>query len=90
MAEVNAVAAEEVSDAVAGEMLRALEQHVLREVGYSAFVVLLDDGTRLDQQVEERHLLRFVVAAHVVGQSVGQHSLAHRRIFRNHLFVNLV
>ena len=87
MTELQAVAAEEV-DHTAGEMLRALEQHVFHEVGNAPLVVLLHDGASLHQQIEERLLRGLVVSANVVGQSVAQHALAHRRVFRNHLFVD--
>lgn len=87
MTKLQAVAAEEV-DHTTREMLRALEQHVLHEVGDAPLVVLLHDGACLHQQIEERLFRGLVVSANVVGQSVAQHALAHRRVFRNHLFIN--
>ena len=76
-AELHAERACEVDDAVAGEVLRAVEGHVLEEVGQSALVFLLLNGAHALCDVEVSHVLRVLVVADVVRQSVVKFADAH-------------
>ena len=59
------------------EMLRAVEGHVLQEMGQTALVLVLLNGAHTLSNVEIGHMLRPLVVPDVVGQSVWQLAYAH-------------
>ena len=64
-------------------MLGPVEAHVLQEMGEAALVLVFKDGTDLLGDVEMRLVLRLLVVADVIGQSVLQMADADIRIDRN-------
>ena len=68
-----------------GEILRAVERHVLQEVGQSALARLLQNASHALSDVELGHVGRLVVVADVVGKSVGQPSFADALVLRQWL-----
>ena len=67
---------------VALEVVRAVEGHVLQEVGQSALVVVLVDGAHFLGDVEVDHMFGIVVFADVISQSVVQFADANLRVNR--------
>ncbi len=57
---------------LAGQVLRAVEGHVLQEVGQTLLVVLLLNGADIIQNPEVGHVLRLLVVADVVGHAILQ------------------
>ena len=82
-AELHTDGLEVLDHAVAGEMLGPVEAHVLQEMGEAALVLVFKDGTDLLGDVEMRLVLRLLVVADVIGQSVLQMADADIRIDRN-------
>ena len=77
LAELNADAFAEAHDAVAGEVLRAVEAHVFEEVGETALRLFFLHRTYLLRDVETGAVLRQFVVTDVIRQSVGQFAVAH-------------
>ena len=71
-AELHAVVLHIIKECLAGEVGSAVEGHVLQEVGQTALVFLLKDGTHFLRDVEIGALGGFLVVTDVVGQSVFQ------------------
>ena len=67
-------------DAVSGEMLSAVEAHMFQEVGQSALVFFLLYGAHFLCDVEVHAVFGAGVVADVVGQSVGQLTVAYGRV----------
>ena len=68
-----------------GQVLRAVEGHVLQEVGQTLLVYLLLNGTYVVQDVEVGLVLRLLVVADVVRHAVLQRALTYGCILRNRL-----
>ena len=69
--------------AIAREMLRAVEAHVLQEMGQTALVLVFQDGAHFLGDVEIGLPLRLLIVPDVVGQSVVKLADAHLRIDRD-------
>ena len=69
-----------VEHGLAGQVLRAVEAHVLEKVGQSVLVRSLLDGAYVRGEVEFRTLCRLVIVSDVVCQTVFQFSLAYSRV----------
>ena len=82
-ADAQAERGEELVDALAGEVLCALELHVLDEVREPQLVGVLQRGTGLDDQAQLRLAGRLPVRAHVEPQPVLQSADQHFRIDRH-------
>ena len=67
---------------VAWEVGGAIEAHVFEEVCQTTLIIIFLDGAHLLGDVEEGTLLRPFIVTQVVGQSIGQHTLAHCWIHR--------
>ena len=76
-AEFDAVLLQLVNHLVAGITFDAVEGHVLAEVGEALLVVALHDGTGVAHQAELNHVLRLLVVADVVGESVVKLAVGH-------------
>ena len=73
-----------LNEAVAREMLGAVEAHVLKEVGQTALVLLFLYGTHLLGDVEVDALFGQSVVTDVVSQSVGQLAITHSLVNGQH------
>ena len=82
-AELYAQRAGELNEVVAFEVLRAVEGHVLKEVSQSALALLLLDGAHALGNVEIGHVLRPLVVADVVSQTVVELADAHGLVHGN-------
>ncbi len=71
-AEARADGLQEPDELAGGEVLAAVEGHVLEEVGEAALVLLLEDGAGIDGQPQRHPVLGPRVAADVVGHPVRQ------------------
>ena len=80
LAELHAVVLHVVEQCLAGEVLRAVEGHVLQEVGQTLLVVFFKDGADLLRDVEVGALGGFLVMTDVVGQSVLQFASSDIRV----------
>ena len=69
-AELHAYLLQVFDHLLAGEVLRAVEGHVLEEVGEALLRVVLLDGSHVVQDVEIRLSFRLFVVADVIGHSV--------------------
>ncbi len=76
-AEVHTDGLEILDDALAGEVLRAVESHVFKEMRQTVLVILLQHGSDRLRNVELAALFGVLVVADVVGQSVVQMTDAH-------------
>ena len=72
-----------VDHAVALEVLGAVEAHVLQEVGQAALALLFLQRAHTLSNVEVYMVLRVVVVAHVVGESVGKLACVHGCVLRH-------
>ena len=79
-AEGGADALKPVEDALAGEILGAVEAHVLEEVSQSVLVGLFLDSTYVGGEVELGTLLGLFVMTDVIGQAVLKFTRAHCRV----------
>ena len=68
--ELHSDALQVLDQAVAGEGLRAVEAHMLQEVGKTPLVLLFEDGADFLGNVEVGLVFRVFVVTDVVGQSV--------------------
>ena len=75
-AELHTVLLQLVDHSVSGVALDAVEGHVLAEVGETLLVVALHDGTGVGDQAELDHVLRFLVVADIVGETVFELAVA--------------
>ena len=75
-------ALEPVQDAFLREILRAIEAHVLQEVGETVLVRGLLDGADIGGQVEFRPSLRLFIVTDVIGQAIVQLPFADGGIIR--------
>jgi len=71
-AEFHTVALHVVKHGFLGEVLQAVEGHVLQEVGETALVLFFEDGTNLLRDVEVGALGGFFIVTDVISQSVLQ------------------
>ncbi len=67
-------------DIVLGEVLRAVEAHVLEEVGETVLVVFLLEGSDVSSEIEFSPLCRLVVVADIIGHAVVQLSYPYCRV----------
>ena len=74
--ELNTMLLQLVNHLVARIAFDTIESHVLAEVGEALLVVALHDGTGVGDQTELDHLLRLLVVAHIVGESVVELAVA--------------
>ena len=81
-AEGSTDALEPVQDAFLREILRAIEAHVLQEVGEAVLVRGLLDGADVGGQVEFRPSLRLFIVTDVIGQAIVQLPFADGGIIR--------
>ena len=54
------------------EILRAVERHVLDEVGQSALVIIFENGSGFHYEPKLSALLGFLVRENVIAQPVGE------------------
>ena len=73
-----------LNDAVAGEVLGAVEAHVLEEVGQTALVLFFLYRTYLLRDIEVNTLFGQGIVTDVVGQSVGQFAVTHSGVNGQH------
>ena len=73
---------DEVIHAMSGEVLAAVEGHVLQKMGQSTLVLLFKDGAYILGNVEIGTLLRQFVVTKIIGESVGQLTVAYLRVNR--------
>ena len=71
------------NEVVAFEVLAAVEGHVLKEVGQSALVLILLNGTHFLGNVEVGTVLGPVVVADEIGEAVGQLTYSEYGVHRN-------
>ena len=71
---------EVVDDLLLGEALRAVEGHVLDEVGQPALLLLLEDGAGLHDQRKVGPVARLLVVPDVVGQAVAERAAGDRGV----------
>ena len=89
--ERDAVTLQRGNHAVAGEVLTAVEGHVLQEVGQTVLFVVLQQSAGIADDVEAGTLLRLFVVAKIIGDAVGQFSHQYFGVGRKHLApVNLL
>ena len=69
-AEGSADALQPVEEILVGEVLGAVEAHVLQEVGQAVLVGLFQQGARVGGEIEFGTLSGFLIVADVVGQAV--------------------
>ena len=79
-AEVHTDGLEIVDNALAGEVLCAVERHVLEEVCKTVLVILLKDSADGLRDMEVATLLGFLVMTDVIRQTVGQVPVTHRAV----------
>ncbi len=84
-AELHADALEVVDHLLAAQVLRAVEGHVLQEVGQTLLGVVLLNGAHVVFDVEIGLSLGFLVVADVVVHAVGELAVAHGRVGRHRL-----
>ena len=80
VAELDAVFLEKTDEFVLGEILRAVESHVLGEVGEAVFGVVFEHGPHPRGEHEVGAVFGFGVFADVVRQPVGQGAFAGERV----------
>ena len=74
-----------VDQHLAGQVLRAIESHMLQEVSQTLLVILLLNSTHVVQNVELGLISGLGIATYVVGHTVVQLAGSHSCIGRNHL-----
>ena len=84
-AEPHAERLHEVANGIAGKVLRAVEGHVLDEVGQAALVFVLEHGPGIDREPKLGAGLRQPVLADVVAEAIGQCADRDQRIHRHDL-----
>ena len=72
-----------LDQSVAGEMLGAIEAHVLKEVGQTALVFVFEDRSHFLGDIEMSLVFRLFVVTDVIGQTVIQFSDAYLLVYRN-------
>ena len=92
-AELHADALKILDEGAVGEVFGAVEAHVLQEVCQTALALFFLNGTHLLRDVEEGLVLRFLIVAEVVRQSVVEtadaHFLIHGQRLHHHLSLHL-
>jgi hypothetical protein len=78
--ELHARAFEEIHDLHLLEVLRAVEGHVLDEMRQPQGLLGFEDGARIHDEMELGAVLRLLVGANVVGQTVGKFLDRHGRV----------
>ena len=82
VSELHADGLQILDELLSGEVLRAVEGHVLEEVGQTLLVVLLLDGAHVVENVEIRLPLGLFVMTDVVGHPVLEFARAHLGVRR--------
>ncbi len=82
LAKAYAYALQEVDDALVGEILGAVEGHVLQEMREAVLVILLKDGADFLSYVELGGVLRELIVADDVGEAVAEAADDHGGVRR--------
>src|SRR5687767_14603090 len=82
-AEPHAERLHEVRDLLLRKMLRAVERHVLDEMGKSALVIVFEHRTGFDDETKLGSRLRKSILADVIAQAVWQRADGDQLIDRN-------